>query len=325
MSAFLGAYIFLGKFKQFSILKILIAYFHRYYRLTPLLAVILYFSTYVIYPMTTGPYRQQIVQPDIENCKSYGWTVLLYINIYYSLDKLTCFGWTWYLANDMQMFLILPWVLVLYRASKLAGTIFIVLLFAANFACTFYLNFYYDAGAWSVIFNSNSNDFMKWMYIVPWVRITPYLMGICLAIWYYNYKQIKDHNAKLKKNPDLKMIKPPETGFGFKLFNFVENSAWMKWVLLLVGFGFTFYAVYGNYDFNKNLGQNWSKTGKAFYSGLDRFIFIAGLIMVLIPMFVGQLTWITVALSNSVFSAMAKVTYSVYLLHLVFIMVFAGS
>lgn len=58
MSAFLGAFIFMGKYKHFSLSKIFIAYFHRYYRLTPILAIILYFSTYVIFPLTTGPYRE---------------------------------------------------------------------------------------------------------------------------------------------------------------------------------------------------------------------------------------------------------------------------
>ena len=93
----------------------------------------------------------------------------------------------------------------------------------------------------------------------------------------------------------------------------------------MVGFGLTFYAVFGNYGYNKNLGNAWTRTGQAFYSALDRAIFISGLIMILIPMFVGKLTWLTIALGNSVFSAMAKVTYSVYLLHLVFIDVFAAS
>lgn len=145
LSGFLGAYIFMGKFKSFSLTKILIAYFHRYYRLTPILAVILFFSTYVIYPWTTGPYRQQTVSPNIEDCSKYSWTVILYINNFYpSINDINCFGWTWYLANDMQMFLILPWILVIYISSNLLGTLFIALLFAGNFAATFYTNYHLD-------------------------------------------------------------------------------------------------------------------------------------------------------------------------------------
>ena len=167
---------------------------------------------------------------------------------------------------------------------------------------------------------------MKWLYIKPWIRITPYLMGICLAIWYYNYKQVKAYKTRIEKNPDLAPSEtPPSSGFGYKLFNRVEESRYLKWVFLVVGFGLTFYGVFGNYDYNKNLGQAWSRTGKAFYTALDRGVFIGGLILVLIPMFVGQLSWLSIALGNSVFAAMAKVTYSVYLIHIIFIDVFAYS
>ena len=45
-------------------------------------------------------------------------------------------------------------------------------------------------GAWSIFFNKDSEKFMEKAYITPWVRITPYLMGITVAIWYYNYTEV---------------------------------------------------------------------------------------------------------------------------------------
>ena len=77
MSAFLGGYVFLKKYpknKRFiNPLQVLIAYFHRYYRLTPLLAFTLYFSAFVIYPMTSGPGKMLVYNGNIENCKANGW------------------------------------------------------------------------------------------------------------------------------------------------------------------------------------------------------------------------------------------------------------
>ena len=61
------------------------------------------------------------------------------------------------------------------------------------------------------------------------------------------------------------------------------------------------------------------------YSVLDRGIFIAGLCLIVMPMFVKRLSWLTAILGNGVFAAMAKVTYSVYLIHVVIIFVFIGS
>ena len=148
LSGFLGAYLFLVKYptksKCLSPIKVLIAYFHRYYRLTPLLAFIVYFSTYVIFPLTSGPVRMGVLEENVEKCKEYGWTTILYINNFYpKLQDFTCFDWTWYLANDMQMFLLLPWIVISYKATKLGGSLFILALYIANFAATFYITYHY--------------------------------------------------------------------------------------------------------------------------------------------------------------------------------------
>ena len=61
LSSFLGAYVFLRKYpanrRFMNPLLVLKIYFNRYYRLTPLLAFIMYFSAFVIYPLTSGPAR----------------------------------------------------------------------------------------------------------------------------------------------------------------------------------------------------------------------------------------------------------------------------
>lgn len=61
LSAFLASYLFL---KKFPLTKrcmnpgyIFLAYFQRYYRLTFLLAFVMYFSAFVIYPLASGPGR----------------------------------------------------------------------------------------------------------------------------------------------------------------------------------------------------------------------------------------------------------------------------
>ena len=95
MSAFLGAYIFLVKSpKQFSprmLIEVPIAYFHRYYRLTPLLAFIIYFGAYVIYPLGSGPLGTETAD-FTRRCDSYGWADLLYINNFYPKNSEVCEG-----------------------------------------------------------------------------------------------------------------------------------------------------------------------------------------------------------------------------------------
>ncbi len=165
-------------------LKILLLYVNRYLRLTPLLAFAMYFSVFVIYPLTSGPSRMSIYDFNIKNCKADGWSNLLYINNFYPKNA-SCFGWVWYLANDFQMFLLLPWVLLAYKLFSMVGLLILLALFIANFASTFYISWHYNlnvSSAWS------SGEYMQEYYIKPWVRITPYLVGLGLAMMYENYR-----------------------------------------------------------------------------------------------------------------------------------------
>ena len=149
MSAFLGAYIFLVKSpKEFSarmFLQVPIAYFHRYYRLTPLLAFIIYFGAYVIYPLGSGPLGNGTSYL-ANNCDQYGWTDILYINNFYPKEQYVCEGQTWYLANDMQLFLLLPWLMIFYRIHKLLGYLAIAACLAANLIVSFYISWHYELG-----------------------------------------------------------------------------------------------------------------------------------------------------------------------------------
>ena len=96
LSAFLGAYIFLVKapaeLTPRSLITVPIAYFHRYYRLTPLLAFVMYFFAFVVYPMASGPGRTILSNYTMKNCESYGWANLLYINNFYPDLGESCFG-----------------------------------------------------------------------------------------------------------------------------------------------------------------------------------------------------------------------------------------
>lgn len=56
---------------------------------------------------------------DVGHCRSAWWTNLLYINNF--VPKVytdQCVPWAWYLANDMQFFVIGMLILALYRKTK---------------------------------------------------------------------------------------------------------------------------------------------------------------------------------------------------------------
>eukprot|EP00058_Branchiostoma_floridae_P023935 XP_002609425.1 hypothetical protein BRAFLDRAFT_124632 [Branchiostoma floridae] len=88
-------------------------YFHRYWRLTPTYMFVLMLYMWVLPYMFSGPFWPPA--PLDPYCGENWWTNLLYVNNVVNDDRM-CMGWTWYLANDMQFFVIgVPLVYILYR------------------------------------------------------------------------------------------------------------------------------------------------------------------------------------------------------------------
>ncbi|XP_069125479.1 nose resistant to fluoxetine protein 6-like [Argopecten irradians] len=159
---------------------------------------------------------------DEPNCRETWWTNLLYINNLYNRRKM-CFGWSWYLANDMQFYVVSPLLLVpLFLAT--------------------YDNYF--------------NDY----YIVPWCRMGSYIVGIVTGYIIYRTKGkearafLKGENAQLKAKGiniliwisvavtacvEVYSINGPANGHAWSngvnaLYNAVHRSVWgmcVCWVI----------------------------------------------------------------------------------------------
>ena len=125
----------------------------------------------------------------VDGCTTDWWRNILYINNFGSgqggENFALCIGQTWYLANDMQMFLIspliiwplffLPWAGILWSILLTIGSILVptILTVTENWPATVLLE-------GSVTGDQGSNYFM-WNYVKPWCRFSPYIIGLILG------------------------------------------------------------------------------------------------------------------------------------------------
>lgn len=118
LSGFLIGYLLITEINNGRKMNWSIVYIHRYLRLTPLLLFCVLFFWAFQKHIGSGP---MFFNGDFLNnpCKNYWWADILYLNnMIPDYETSTCLGQTWYLANDMQFFIITPPVLYFYHNSR---------------------------------------------------------------------------------------------------------------------------------------------------------------------------------------------------------------
>lgn len=88
----------------------------RLYRILPLYAAVLIFDATLTHLGASGPfwdYGDQVTSEKVL-CSKYWWYNVLFINNFLPMQQ-QCMAWTWYLASDMQFFLIAPILLLLIK------------------------------------------------------------------------------------------------------------------------------------------------------------------------------------------------------------------
>ncbi|XP_064616908.1 nose resistant to fluoxetine protein 6-like [Liolophura sinensis] len=159
-------------------------YFHRYWRLTPPLMLIMWVYVPLFKYLGSGPFWPRD-GTEINYCQSTWWTNMLYVNNLVNAEQ-QCMGWTWYLANDMQFYVVSPLILLPLYYSGLIGVIIITVFLLATLIASGVISStnHYLSGALSM---ADQKAFLD-LYIRPWTRMGPYLVGMTLGYILYRTK-----------------------------------------------------------------------------------------------------------------------------------------
>ena len=166
-------------------------YVHRLLRLSPAYYLVVFIYFKVLPHVGSGPLWIFI---DSHYCEKYWWTNILYINNFYPLFLFDqCYSITWYLANDMQFFIISPiFLLLLYQFWKI-GLAIIAGTMLASIAVI---------GTLAGITNANANIVQSVLvsrfavsniYEKPYCRINAYMIGIILGFVLYKKWRVRSN------------------------------------------------------------------------------------------------------------------------------------
>ena len=308
ISGFLVAYLTFREMKRRKgSFPFLTYYLHRILRLTPTYMFVLFFFWFLTNHLAKGPRVPNAAGPgsgQYESCVKYWWTNLLYINNFYPTNfGDECMGWTWYLANDMQFFVITPLFLITLYASLPIGLISIAITLLASMGVSGFIGGFYEfpANVFHNLYAGVTQDPRQptvdtAIYGKPYCRIGPYLVGILLGyIIFKNYR----------------------TTFSKQLNWIIHLVLWG--VAIIVGMSVV-YGFYGSYH-----GHEVSKAGNIAYFMLARPAWGVALAIVTYVCHHGYGGPINKFLSLPLWVPLSRLTFNAYLVHEIVLEVIFGN
>ena len=286
-------------------------YGHRLVRILPpyIFSLLLWWKIGVL--LGNGPFWYRWLALT-HRCDQYWWTNLLFINNIYPpnvTEQAECFYVTWYLAVDMQFYIISPLFVWLYLKKSIYG------IFLTIFVCCLSCSLAYIETmkhGWS----AHSFD-GQWVtkyaihyYTKPLYRIPVYCIGM-LAAMLWDLKQRKFQTYKLPNSL-------------VRLLLILSSSTIL---ILIFGFSSAYQNIPCKYAENSSnlCGSNWTIHSRAMYNSLAKVTWTISIAVITLLSGNNQGASIQTFLSHPMFRPFANVTFAVYLLHTLIINVWALS
>ena len=295
LSGLLVAYLTLKELSQKGRMNWLYYFFHRYWRITPLYAFLILQCIVVFTYIPAGPFQRLFSPPDgfihhsVQSCRSYWWTSLLYINNFYPNygDLSECFSWAWYLANDMQFYIVIsPVLILLYRYRKSLGILAAVGVVVSCVIVRGVLVSWYGLHGLGAPTKHMDDPWGKHgaLYVRPWARVSTYAVGMLTGFF------LQHNHCRIKLN---------------------RLSVLIGWCIAT---GSALAVIYGLYYYNHN-GATMSLVASGFYVSLCRTVWSMSLSWLVIACASGYGGPVNFVLSWKLWAPLGRLTFAAYLVH----------
>ncbi|XP_027198414.2 nose resistant to fluoxetine protein 6-like [Dermatophagoides pteronyssinus] len=271
-------------------------YLNRYIRMTPTMMFIIFFSTTVLRHLGNGPeWFITTIMYDVW-CRSQWYLNLFYLHNFIKTETM-CISHSWYSGVDIQFFLITPLIVLLVLRNRWLGLSLIMFILLSSITITAILTFvngYPPVPLFNDLIDLETiNSYYKNIYIKPYTRIGPYMIGVLLAY------------GLLTNTRDVRLSKK------------VLSAGWIFAVSSTLGIMVCMLPA--------NNGYLPSKFSGAMYSALSRNIFAIGLAWITFVSITDQGGCIQTFFSLNFWVPLSRLTYCAYLLNPIVIAIFYGN
>lgn len=312
ISGFLVTYYLYKRLRQIGIRKFfpfefILFYVHRVLRLMPMYIFILGIYWTLTPMMGEGPLWFS-TKATLESSNQYCWTNVLFINNFIPKEFYDeCMPWAWFLAVDMQLYILTPFYVLTYAFNWIAGVLLIGLTFVAFFFSNGYLVEKYDM-KWNFIDQYENAEYFNLVYGRPWTRCSPYLIGMATALILLEVTlKRKERVSIFDDATDHEEVKP-------------KLPWWSVVSLFTLGFAFLFLMTFGTYN-----SDNWTSASMLTFMMTNRTFWSLGLAILMFLFALGYGGFLRSIFAAKFWDPLAKLTYGTYLIHLIIITVYFGS
>ncbi|XP_072152288.1 nose resistant to fluoxetine protein 6 isoform X2 [Bemisia tabaci] len=297
ISGLLNAYVFLGFVNKRSSLTTIwfSSLVKRYLRLTPAYAAMIAFTATIFYKMGDGPLWEQLAGQEKEACQEYWWTNLLYFNNYYHTEKL-CMMQSWYLSADTQLYILSIFLLYFLKNYRWVGFMLLSILMGVSVAIPFAVSYEEKIRA-PIPLTRDMERVDREMavgYFPTHMRTSSYLVGITAG---YILHRIK--TGKWSEN----LV----TSFTLRrAFIWIITTSMMMSALFLC-----------YWMFQPEVPYLWFYS--SFYIAVHRLAWAIGVAWIILDSTFHKNGVVNRFLSNKFFMPLGRLTYCIYLTHIVVI------
>ncbi|XP_037729593.1 nose resistant to fluoxetine protein 6 [Drosophila subpulchrella] len=266
-------------------LNIPLMYLHRYLRLTPIVAACILLYWKILPLLGDGPLFGNWNFDNYATCEENWYWTLLYIQNYATHQS--CLQHTWYLAIDMQLYILGPFLLlIVYKWGKkgAAVVLLITLGFVAYLFSVMVINDYSLLNGTGGGPNEYSEDLSHYTHN----RTSGWLVGFLFGYFLHSIR-----------GKDIKLSRP---------------AVWLGWI---ISFALMFTCIFAMYPYGTFKSKTIPILNEAFYVSLSRVAWPLGLSWVVFACMKGYGGLANSFLSSPLWQPLSKLSFCTYMGHLV--------
>ncbi|XP_039491805.1 nose resistant to fluoxetine protein 6 [Drosophila santomea] len=266
-------------------LNIPLMYLHRYLRLTPIVAISILLYWKILPYLGDGPLYGNWNFDSYDRCEGNWYWTLLYIQNYATDSE--CLAHTWYLAIDMQLYIIAPILLiVVYKWGKKGASAVLLLLLglAAYLFSIIVINNYSLVGGGG---GGGPDDYSEDLEHYTHNRASGWLVGFLFGYFLHTIR-----------GKTIKLSRP---------------AVWVGWITCLA---LLFTCIFAMYPYGIGKTNTLSSVSEAFYVSLSRIAWPLGLSWVVFACVQGYGGLANSFLTSPLWQPLSKLSFCVYMGHL---------